>query len=430
MDDALLATRAAAGDLDAFGQLYDRYVDAVYDFAWRTLCTADAAEAAVREAFGRAASEWALRGKLAFGPWLFTIAHQAVLARAGAPRADDETAYEEAFGSFDVPDPARMHPAAPVADPELGALAWDAARDLTARDYALLDLHLRQGLTPRDLASLLNASERDAGSVISRMKRAASGVFGGYIVARRARNCEALRHLLADFDFPPYSDPVRTAVDAHIAGCDACKAELASIGDPLAPFTALATIPAAFELKGDAWRDLSALWPARGGMTEVMAAAPAGNIPGGAGGGFGGIDGSTLAAGEGDGGNRMLLFAVAVLGMVVFAFAVAAGALIANGSGDDGGGVADATATATATVIEGTPTEEPATTRTPGVTIETSTPEPVTDTPVPTETSTPEPATATPEAVDTPIPTAEGTGEPGGTPVEGTPATGTNTATP
>lgn len=428
MDDALLATRAAAGDLDAFGQLYDRYVDPVYDFAWRTLRNADAAEVAVREAFGRAASEWASRGKLAFGPWLFTIAHQAALARAGVPRADDKTAYEEAFGSFDVPDPARMDPAARMTDPELGALAWDAARDLTARDYALLDLHLRQGLAPRDLAGLLNASERDAGSVISRMKRAASGVFGGYIVARRARNCEALRHLLADFDFPPYADPVRTAVDAHIAGCDACKAELASIGDPLAPFAALATIPAPLELKGDAWRDLAALWPVGGGMTEVTAAASAGDIPGGAGGGFGGIDGGTLAAGEGDGGNRMLLFAVAVLGMVVFAFAVAAGALIASGSGDDGGAVVEATATAT--IVEGTPTEEPVSTRTAGVTIETSTPEPVTDTPVPTETFTPEPATATPESVDTPEPTAEGTQEPGATPVDGTPAPGTDTPTP
>ena len=43
MDDALLVSRAMAGDLDSFGQLYDRYFTRIYDFAWRILRDADEA---------------------------------------------------------------------------------------------------------------------------------------------------------------------------------------------------------------------------------------------------------------------------------------------------------------------------------------------------------------------------------------------------
>ena len=51
MDDALLVSRAVAGDLDSFGQLYDSYFGRVYDFTWRVLRDADQAADATRDVF-------------------------------------------------------------------------------------------------------------------------------------------------------------------------------------------------------------------------------------------------------------------------------------------------------------------------------------------------------------------------------------------
>jgi hypothetical protein len=288
----------------------------------------------------------------------------------------------------------------------LPPLAWEAARELSARDYALLDLNVRKGLSPAELAPVLGVSARQAGQIVQRMRKAAATVLGGYMVARRCRNCEDLRHLLAGFEFPPYGDDVRQAVDAHIATCEACSAEFRALGDPLAAFAALTPLPVPLALKADTWRDVAAMWPVRDRAQPLAVGAvptspdfgapPAFAGFGGRGDG-GGADGSVLLGPSDDSGNRLLLFAVAVLGLVVFAFAVAAGVLIAGGIGDDddGGVAGDATATVTGT---------PASTRTVGVNVETSTPEPVTDTPVPPPTDTPAPATATPPPLPTDTP--------------------------
>ena len=78
--DAELVRRAQA-DLEAFVDLYDRYVDAVFRYCSRRLPRA-AAEDATSTAFLNALS--AIRGlepdrHAAFRPWLFTIAHHAVV---------------------------------------------------------------------------------------------------------------------------------------------------------------------------------------------------------------------------------------------------------------------------------------------------------------------------------------------------------------
>ena len=110
MDDALLASRAAAGDLDSFGQLYDRYFIRVYDFAWRTTGDSGDAAAATREAFASTALALANPGNApTFRALLFAAAHKSTLARADAQHETPVgPQHEEAFGAFDVPDPAHL----------------------------------------------------------------------------------------------------------------------------------------------------------------------------------------------------------------------------------------------------------------------------------------------------------------------------------
>ncbi len=454
MDDALLVSRAIAGDLDSFGQLYDRYFNRIYDFCWRVTRDADEATVAGQEVFMIAMQGLPGLAKApSFASWIFTIAHDTAVTRAeraGATPPLPVPSHDEAFGTFDVPDPSRLDdPALAGEDHELAGFIWEAASSLNPRDYALLDLHVRQGLESAEIAHVLNVGKGNAQTLVTRMKAAAGAVIGSYIVARRgSNNCDDLRHALAESGFPPFSDDVRRTVDAHVAGCEACQRSRRALGAPLRIFASFAAVPAPFALKGDFWRDLSASWPyADGGLGsssdagfgdgdldrahgDALAAAAA---AGGAGGGSGGL---ALGIGNGgDGGNRIVLFAVAVLGLLVFAFAIAGGVILAGsvGGGDGGGSNDGGGRGATRTAIARTPS-------TPGVVVETPTidltpsvtptPEPETETPIPApDTPTPEPATETPTleadahtptrtplAFRTPIPTQTSTPEAAATP--------------
>jgi RNA polymerase sigma factor (sigma-70 family) len=429
MDDALLVGRAMGGDLDSFGQLYDRYFNRIYDFCWRITRDADEAADATQDVFMKAMQGLPSLAKAAsFKSWLFAIAHNVAVTRAeraGRTAPLPVPSHEEAFGSFDVPDPSRLdNPELVAEDHELAGLVWEAAGALNARDYALLDLHVRQGLESAEIAQVMNVSKGNAYTMVSRMKSAAADVISGYVVARRgSKDCEQLRRVLAPFEFPPYNEEIRRAVDAHIKDCDVCQRARRTLV-PLEVFGSFAAVPAPFALKGDIWRGLSGAWPWSEGGSLAAAAAGTGtsgaalDLPHGerdvefAYGGGGGAGGLALPMeGGGDGANRWILFAVAVLGMLVLAFAVAGGLIFAGAVGDDDGGVSAGEATATAGA--GSPTT------TPGVVVETPTPGEATETPEPDEdgtaTAAAETPTETPEtdATDTPeVDTPEATRTP------------------
>lgn len=446
MDDALLASRALAGDLDSFGQLYDRYFHRVYDFAWRILRDADEAAAVTEDVFVRALRNLGGVQKAAsFKSWLFGIAHDTAVARAertGRPEPGAAPAHEEAFGTFDVPDASRIDDASLVGgDHELAALVWEAAAALNPRDYAVLDLHVRQGLDSAEIAGVMGVSKGNAYTMVSRMKTAAADVIGSYVVARRgASECEGLRETLAAFEFPPYSEEVRRAVDAHIRGCERCREARERIAAPLEVFGGLAPVAAPLALKGEIWRNVAGQWhevggrPAAGVPGEPLPANPYGDRMAVAAAGSGGAGGSSiLFAPPGEGGfdkRNLLWFAAAAVGLLVFAFVF--GAVITNALGGDGGddsgpGAADLTRTAEA---ETTPDDEttPQSTRTVGVAIDTPTPNltpDATDTPLPTDTPAPAqptstpvvaPPTDTPEPDDDPTDTPPPTRRPSGIP--------------
>lgn len=452
MDDALLVNRALAGDLDSFGQLYDRYFTRIYDFAWRILRDADEAADVTQDVFMKAMQGLGGLGKASsFKSWLFSIAHNTAVTRAeraGRMVPLPAPAHEEAFGTFDVPDPCRLdNPEIAAGDHELAALVWEAATALNPRDYALLDLHVRQGLESAEIAGVMGVSKGNAYTMVSRMKTAAAGVIGSYIVARRgSQDCEGLQAVLAEHEFPPYTEPVRKAVDAHIKDCEICSGARNRLIAPLEIFGAFAAIPAPMALKGNIWGNVAGGWHTNGpGGTGGSGGAPAdareplpqnpygrggayaageGAIGAGAGAasafGFGGGDGdgggfdsavSPMSYDGGDEGwtrNKILLFAGAALGILIFAFG--GGALIAGGFGGGGGGGGGSAGTRTATA---TRTGTPQTTITVGVSVPTPTPAPPTPTPGPaTPTEVPPTQTPPPAPTDTPLPAATATRTP------------------
>ena len=267
MDDGLLVSRAVGGDLDSFGQLYDRYFSRIYDFCWRILRDADEAADVTQDVFMKAMNGLPSLAKASsFKSWIFAIAHNTAVTRAerGARTAPlPAPVHEEAFGSFDVPDPSRLdNPEIVAEDHELASLVWEAATALSPRDYAVLDLHVRQGLESAEIAQVLNVNKGNAYTMVSRMKQAAGDVITSYIVAKRgSKDCEALRGVLAEVHFPPYSDDARRAIDAHINDCDVCRESRRALIAPLEIFGGFAAVPAPFALKGDVWREISGQWP-------------------------------------------------------------------------------------------------------------------------------------------------------------------------
>jgi RNA polymerase sigma factor (sigma-70 family) len=430
MDDALLVGRAQGGDLDAFGQLYDRYFNRIYDFCWRILRDAEEAGDVSQDVFLKAMQNLSGLTKAAsFKSWLFTIAHNAAVTRAeraGRTMPLPPAAHEEGFGAFDVPDPSRLDdPELAAGDAELAALVWEAADALNPRDYALLDLHVRQGLESAEIAGVLGVSKGNAYTMVSRMKTAAADVISSYVVARRGnRDCEELQAVLGRFEFPPYTEEVRKAVDGHIKNCETCTKARKALVAPLEIFGGFAMVPAPMALKGDVWGNISAQWHVTGPGALGADGAPASNdglppspyaggVLGAGFGGIGGDDGGGVSPAMGGGGDewdrtKIMWFIGGVVGLLIFAFA--GGALIANAFGDDDDGGGGGTT--------GRPTRTPTvpTTLTPGVVILTPTPNltpsatpPPEDTATSTPTIPPAPPSSTPEPEPTETPAPEAT---------------------
>jgi RNA polymerase sigma-70 factor (ECF subfamily) len=102
--DEELLTRVAAGDRDAFGDLYQRYARAVLGLALRRLGDRGRAEDAVQEAFTSvwrsARSYRPERGRAA--PWLYAVARNAIADRG---RARTEPPVEPTDSPSDEPGP-------------------------------------------------------------------------------------------------------------------------------------------------------------------------------------------------------------------------------------------------------------------------------------------------------------------------------------
>ncbi len=152
--DRELVLAAQEGSNDAFAGLYDRYFDALYDFAARMLRSRQEAADVTHDAFLRALESLdQLRDPDRFKSWLFTITYRLALARI------KHSSKVVAVGSSEDAVPERMLSAAetdPLVDPEEAArldetaqFVWAIAEGLDTRSYAVLDLHVRRGVLTR-----------------------------------------------------------------------------------------------------------------------------------------------------------------------------------------------------------------------------------------------------------------------------------------
>ena len=229
--DAELATAAATGDRNAFGMIYDRYADRLYDYCAGMMRDRDAAADCVQDAFCTAAGALGgLRDPDKLRPWLYAIARSQVLHRIRDHRR--ETLVAEHFdSSSDDPGPDTM-----AARDELAALVAEAAGGLSERDQQVLDLTYRHGLDGAELAQVLGVTQTNANTLVHRLRDTVERSLGALLVSRGVRNtgsCEELAAILDGWD-GHFNVLMRKRISRHIESCDVCDEERRRLVTPAA----------------------------------------------------------------------------------------------------------------------------------------------------------------------------------------------------
>ncbi|MGB2694412.1 MAG: sigma-70 family RNA polymerase sigma factor [Dehalococcoidia bacterium] len=269
--EAGLLRLACLGDETAFGELYNRYFRSIYDFLLRTVRDSEEAADLTQETFLRAMQNiTSLRKPERFKSWLFAIAHDQAISRlerqqriAPPTTSDDAEASDPLLRQVDADRLA--NPEQALEAQALAALVWQAAEGLDRRQYALLDLHVRQGLESAEIAEVLGVSRGNASTMINRMKKAVEEAIGAFVLARRGSNhCGELQAIVAPTSIPPVTPALRKAIDRHVSRCEICDRTRKRLLSPIEILGAFAPLPIPLGLHGDIWNSLAGAWPEHG----------------------------------------------------------------------------------------------------------------------------------------------------------------------
>jgi RNA polymerase sigma-70 factor, ECF subfamily len=154
LDDRALATRAGAGDRDAFDVLVVRHQRAVYQVCFRFLREHAEASDVMQDAFLKA---WRalprFKGDAAFATWLYRVAVNTCLSRLAAKRPPADPLADAAV----VADP-RASQTATLIERERAAAVRRAVDQLPARQRATVILRVFHDLPHAEIASALGSS--------------------------------------------------------------------------------------------------------------------------------------------------------------------------------------------------------------------------------------------------------------------------------
>ena len=151
---AALVARAKRGDGEAFGELYDRYVEEVYGFVAVRLSAREAAEDMTQAIFVRALQSLAsCREDAAFPGWLFAIARNMITDHYRSGRFRPEALAD----TFETEDPALSPEEVAVQRDDARVLQEARERCLSANERELFDLLLTD-MNDKQIAQVLGRS--------------------------------------------------------------------------------------------------------------------------------------------------------------------------------------------------------------------------------------------------------------------------------
>jgi RNA polymerase sigma factor (sigma-70 family) len=251
--DAELAVATAAGDRNAFAEIYDRYADKLHDFCIGMLRDRDSAADCVQDAFCIVSTSLGgLREPEKLRPWLYSIVRNEAHKRLRELKRERP--------SDEMPDVV-SHDAGPdtmAQRLELANLISEAAGGLSDRDQAVLELAYRQGLDGPELAMALGVTQTNANTMVGRLRETIERSLGALLVARRIQSnpasCPELASVLHGWD-GKFNILMRKRIARHIESCNACEDLRSRAVNPAALLGAPVFIPAPAWLKNSVMRD-------------------------------------------------------------------------------------------------------------------------------------------------------------------------------
>jgi RNA polymerase sigma factor (sigma-70 family) len=243
VDDAALVRAAQAGDGQAFGVLFDRWSTRVVDVAHRIVRDREVAAEVAQDAFLAAWTGLArLEQAESFGGWVLRIARNRALNRLERERRSipvapvGEETTEMLDGTTDPSDDA----GAAVGRSEDAALVWAAAAALGARDASVLDLHLRHGLSPGEIAEELGVTANAAHQVLFRLRNRLGDAVRACVLWRAGHPaCAGLTSAVAAAGITSFGAPAVRVISDHALSCRECTGRQEARLAPEALFAAL-----------------------------------------------------------------------------------------------------------------------------------------------------------------------------------------------
>ena len=220
--DLELARQSASGDQAAFGELYERYFERLFDFAARTVADRDLANDVVQNTFVKA---WRnLQGREApehVKAWLFRIARNEAIdeVRRGKRLQTLDAGDDGDEGpAFDRPDTSELdQPGEAFEHAEMAQLVRQAASALNPREYTLLDMHVRQELSAEEMASVLGIRTGALYTKLSRLRSAVEEAVVSKLLSQSGRDdCPELDAIVASQASDEFDRKTRKAIQKHL----------------------------------------------------------------------------------------------------------------------------------------------------------------------------------------------------------------------
>jgi len=156
-----LVQRAQTGDPDAFGELYDRYVDLVYRYVYYRVGSAQVAEDLTSETFLRALrriSSFTWQGR-DVGAWFVTIARNLIADHYKSSRQRLELTTEDVSAVTGAPKLVQDGPEDAVLESMQNKVLLQAVKKLNAEQQECIVLRFLQGLSVAETARIMHKND-------------------------------------------------------------------------------------------------------------------------------------------------------------------------------------------------------------------------------------------------------------------------------
>ncbi len=240
-------------DQGAFAELYAQYAPRIFDYLARMVRNRDDAEDLLQATFLRAYEKrHTLRDPGNVQGWLFMIAHNQTMNYFRISRRESPADVEEGFPELKSTD---VSPEAGAEAAEAAEIVWSAASSLNLRQYEVIDLTVRQGLSTSEVAVALGIRASHAAVLIHRARESLAGAVRDLLVIRNKTRCDQLA-MLVPGSVRTLSKTQRATVDQHLRYCAHCKRLSDKLSAPEAVLAGLAplALPHHLAVSAGGWR--------------------------------------------------------------------------------------------------------------------------------------------------------------------------------